>query len=247
MQWNFCSLNLMSILRQWSHSSTRCLFDTKLKPLWCVHKLALDWGTVYILMLQNCVGNVCFILCNHLLWDDPRTALPFQKSQNCSMCKPFCSLAHLCLYLHFKSAHTETFAECTYLWWVIRELLRHINYWQIESQRHLNWQYCIIAYQICCQKQNVDTQSCANGRSSSAFNYLVAFVPYTENTQKAPLQLSKLEVSKILTPIFCNKVGNSEINEQGELTASYRWSGWSWRLQEKLTIILEESIEYTSN
>ena len=35
--------------------------------------------------------------------------------------------------------------------------------------------------------------------------------------------------------------------DQGKQTLSYRWTGWSSRLQENLPIILEELIEYTSN
>ena len=44
------------------------------------------------------------------------------------------------------------------------------------------------------------------------------------------------------------------LNERGEQTASYRWTGWIWeitgrssRLQENYPSILEEPMEYTSN
>ena len=91
----------------------------EVETLWCVRKLALDWGTIYILMVQNRLGNVCFILCNHLLWDAPRTALPIQKSQNCGMCRSK-GCASLLVLLHTRvctcnsSLHTlaqKTFAE----------------------------------------------------------------------------------------------------------------------------------------
>ena len=73
------------------------------------------------------------------------------------------------------------------------------------------------------------------------------------NAPQSWKSLLKLRTTKRFIPSSVIGLCDLEYNEWGELAASYRWSNWVWeitgwssRLRE-LLIMLEESIEYTSN